>query len=165
MQYSDLDLALLYYDLAVYQIELVRRGKVRLVLVHECKDTRLPGRCVSGERLLSAWIVHQGRSYILPLSTPHLALLDCLARHSMGIGLNAAQIQERLNSDLFYVHLTGVRSSRTAVRQQVRRIRASMAKCFTEANLNLNPADILRSEPTSSNEVRYAINADVVIEH
>ena len=165
MQHGDLDLTLLYYDLAMYQIESVRRCRVRLVLVHECKDSRLPGRCVSGERILSAWLVHQGRSYRLPLSTTHLILFDCLARHSKSIGLNAEQIQERLNTDLFYVHMARVRSSRTAVRQQVRRIRASMAKCFAEANLDLDAADILRSEPTSSNEVLYSIHADVVIEH
>jgi hypothetical protein len=165
MQYGDLDLALLYYDLVMYQIESVRRGKVKLVLVHECKDSRLPGRCVTGERILSSWLVHQGRSYILPLSTPHLILLDFLARHCKNFGLNAEQIQERLNSDLFYIHLARVRSSRTAIRQQVRRIRESMAKCFAKADLDLDPDDILRSEPTSSNEVRYSIHADVVIEH
>jgi hypothetical protein len=165
MQDSNFDLALLYYDLAAYQIESVHRGKVRLVIVHECAGTRLPGRCVPGEeKILSAWLIHQGRLYRLPLSTTHLILLDFLARHN-GISLNAEQIQERLNSELFYVHLARARSSRTAVRQQVRRIRDCMAQCFAKADLDIDPEEVLRSEPTSTNEVKYRLHADVSWEH
>jgi hypothetical protein len=164
MQYSNLDLALLYYDFAAYQIESIRRGKVTLVIEHECADTRLPGHCVPGENILSAWLIHQGRSYQLPLSTTHLVILDFLARHN-GISLNAQQIQERLNSELFYIHLARTQSSRTAIRQQVRRIRACMAQCFTEAHLDINPEDVLRSEPTSTREIKYRLVANVSWEH
>ena len=164
MQHSDLDLALLYYDLAMYRIESVRRRKVKLVLVHRYAGVRFSGHCIPGENILSAWLVHQGRPYELPLSTTHLILLDLLARHN-GISLNAQQIQERLNTELFYVHLTRVRSSRTAVRQQVRRIRVCMAKCFAEAHLDIDPEIVLRSESTSTNEKKYRLYANVALEH
>ncbi|MHB1865542.1 MAG: hypothetical protein ACYCPS_05310 [Candidatus Saccharimonadales bacterium] len=165
MQYSDLGLALLYYDLAMYQIESVRRRKVKLVLVHRYAGVRFSGHCIPGEEdILSAWLVHQGRSYELPLSTTHLILLDLLARHN-GISLNAQQIQERLNNELFYVQLTHVRSSRTAVRQQVRRIRVCMAECFAEAHLDIDAETVLRSEPTSTNEKKYRLHANVIVEH
>jgi hypothetical protein len=163
MQPSELDIALLYYDLAMYQIESVRRGKVRLVIVHERMAQRLPGRCIPGEQILSAWLVHGGRSYRLPLSTSHLILLDLLARHSLP--MNAQQIEERLNNELFYFQLARARSTRTAVRKQVSRIRAILAGFFAYYRIDLDPANILRSEPTSSNEVQYSLNADVVIEH
>jgi hypothetical protein len=163
VQYSDLDLALLYYDLAMYQIASVRCGKVRLVIVHERMANRLPGRCIPGEQILSAWLVHQGRSYRLPLSTTHLILLDLLAHHR--VPMNAQQISDLLNNELFYFQLARARSTRTAVRKQISRIRAILASLFAIRYIDLDPASILRSEPTSTNEVRYSLNADVVIEH
>jgi len=90
--------------------------------------------------------------------------LDFLARHN-GISLNAEQIQERLQSELFYIHMARARSSRTAVRQQVHRIRACMAQCFAEAHLDIDPEDVLRSEPTSTREKTYRLVANVSWEH
>jgi hypothetical protein len=163
MQRSELDLALLYYDLAMYEIASVRRNKVKLVLVHERMAHRLPGRCIPGEQVLSAWLIYQGRSYRLPLSTTHLILLDLLARHDLP--LSAQEIEDRLNTELFYVRLARTRSTRTAVRKQISRIRAILADFFAYKHIDLNAADVLRSEPTSTNEVRYMLFADVVIEH
>jgi hypothetical protein len=162
--YCLLDLLSFYYDLAAAEIEAARKGKIKLVFVHEYSGARLTAYCVPGEKILSAWLVHKGRSYRLPLSTTHLVLLDFLARHK-GIPLNAQQIQERLNNELFYVHLARTRSSRTAVRQQVRRIRDCMAQCFAKADLDIDPEDVLRSEPTSTREKTYRLVANVSWEH
>jgi len=163
IRHSDLDLALFYYDLAMQEIALSKSGKVRLVIFHERLNHRLPGRCIPGEQILSAWLIYRGRPYQLPLSTTHLILLDLLARHSHP--LSAQQIEDLLNSELFYVQLARARSTRTAVRKQVSRIRAILSDYFAYKHVDLDPANILRSEPTSTNEVRYLLAAEVVIEH
>jgi hypothetical protein len=163
MQSGNPDLALLYYDLAMYEIESVRRRKVRLVIVHERMAHRLPGRCIPGEQILSAWLIYHGCSYRMPLSTTHLILLDLLARHNLP--MSAQEIEERLNTELFYVQLSRARSTRTAVRKQVSRIRAILSEFFDYQYIDLDADNILRSEPTSTNEVRYSLFTEVVIEH
>lgn len=163
MRHGDLDLALFYYDLAMREIALSEIGMVTLVIVHERLNHRLPGRCIPGEQILSAWLIHRGRSYRLPLASTHLILLDLLARHDLP--MSAQNIEERLNTELFYVQLARARSTRTAVRKQVSRIRAILSDFFAYKHIGLDVASILRSEPTSSNEVRYSLAAKVVIEH
>ncbi len=176
MQCSDLDLALLYYDLAMYEIDSVRRRKVRLVLVHQYTERAAPalsGHCIPGEEVISTYIVWQGQSCRLPLSTTHLILLDYLCRHR-GVAQSAAQIAAGLDTELFYLHhgsnargaaVVRARTSRTAVRQQIKRIRAILAKCFSDANLDFDPAAIIRSHATSTREVRYQVEANVTWEH
>jgi len=171
MPCSDLDLALFYHDLAMLQIGMAQCGMARLVIVHRYAE--LPGGCTPGEEIQSVWLVNDGHSCQVRLSTPHLILFDYLCQHR-GVAQTAAQIAAGLNTERFYMHhcsnarghwVVRSRTSRTAVRKQVERIRRALAQSLTEAHLRLDPTDILRSEPTSSNEKRYAIHADVVWEH
>jgi hypothetical protein len=171
MPCSDLDLALFEYDLANLQIAMAERGMVRLVIVHRYAE--LPGGCTPGEEIQLVCLVSAGLSYPVRLSTPHLILFDYLSRHR-NIPQTAAQIATGLNTELFYVHhgsnarghrAVRSRTSRTAVRKQVERIRKALAESLADAHLALDPTDILRSEPTSSNERRYSVHANVVWEH
>jgi hypothetical protein len=171
MPCSDLDLALFEYDLANLQIAMAERGMVRMVIVHRYAE--VAGGCTAGEEIQSIWLVSAGRSYPVRLSTPHLILFDYLARHR-NIPQTAALIAAGLQTELFYLdhgsnarghRVVCPRTSRTAVRKQVERIRKALTESLAEAHLRLDPTDILRSEPTSSNERRYSVHADVVWEH
>ena len=57
------------------------------------------------------------------------------------------------------------RMSRTAVKQQIMRLRAGLQQAFRKAGLSLDPDRVLLSEPTTTNEVRYRLKASVIWEH
>jgi len=174
---SEVDLAVFYYDLTVRETERVTRGQVTLVIVHRYGPgmtgvrTSRPGLRVPGAEIVSAWLVFRGKSYELPLGGPHKIFFDYLCWHCAGIGQSAAEIEAGLNEELFYVHHASAakrrstvlaRSSRTNVRKQAERIRIVMADLFTREHLPLNPKEILRSQPTSTREVRYSIRGNVI---
>jgi hypothetical protein len=175
MPLSNFDLVLFHYDLASLQIEMNQRGKVRIILVHRYGDPAMHGGCIPGEEIVAAWLIYGSHNYLLPLSEPHLILFDYIAKHS-GHPQNARQIAEGLSADdeLFYVHhgsnspsggLVPPRTQRTAVRKQVERIRERLGEFFEDNGTDLDPWELLRSELTSSNEVRYWIDAVVRTEH
>jgi hypothetical protein len=168
---GDLDVVLFHYDLGIVQTESLHHRGVRLVLVHRLGRTA--DRCTPGEEVSAAFIVHKGRDYNLSLSTALLILLDFLGRHR-GIAQNATQIAMRLNNEPFYVrHASyagggiklGPRSSRTSVKQRVMRLRKCLCECFAEAGIDLDPTEVLCSEKTDTNEVRYCLHANVSWEH
>jgi hypothetical protein len=155
------------------EIDSLRRGKTRLVILHQYKNVRVSGHCAPGEEVIAAHIIHRGSSYRLPLSTTHLIVLDYLCRHRR-VAQSAAQIAAGLDSELFYLHhgsntrggaVLRARTSRTAVRQQVKRIRENFAQCFRQAGIDLDPVTIIRSQVTSTREVKYQVEADVTWEH
>jgi hypothetical protein len=173
--YSNFHLALFHYDLAALQIDRGHDGKLWIVIVHRYGDSSIRSACIPGEEIISSWLVWNGRSYWLPLSGPHLILFDYIARHS-GVPQNARQIAEGLNAEanIFYAHhasnspgrsVVRPRTTRPAVRKQVERIRERLRISFEENLLPFDPELILRSELTSSNEVRYWIDADIHVEH
>jgi hypothetical protein len=177
MPQSEAELAVFYYDLAVREIERVTRGQVTFVIVHRyatgvtgMRNTRPKWR-IPGAEIVSVWLIFRGKPYQLPLGGPHKILFDYLCWHCAGIGQSAAEIEAGLNEQLFYVHHASAakrrstvlaRSSRTNIRKQAERIRGVMNDLFREEFLPLDPKDILRSEPTSTREVRYSIRANVI---
>jgi hypothetical protein len=171
---SEADLAVFYYHLAVREIERVTGGQVTLVIVHRYaggmkgERTTRSGWRVPGTEIASVWLVFRGKSHELPLGGPHKILIDYLCWHCAGKGQSAAEIEAGLNEELFYVHHASAakrrstvlaRSSRTNVRKQVERIRNVMEDLFRSEYLPLNAKEILRSEPTSTREVKYSIRA------
>jgi hypothetical protein len=177
MQHSELDLIVFYFDLEMLGVESIQRRQVRLIIVHrrhnQAAETVSAGRCIPGEEVTAAFVIWKGKSYRLPLSTTHLILLDYLCRHR-GVAQSAAQIAVGLDSELFYLHhgsnarggtVVNARSSRTAVRKQVERVRAVMAELFEMKHLPLCAEDIICSQPTSTREVKYQIRAKIVFEH
>lgn len=131
MPYSELDLVLFYYDLAIREIKRMTCGQVKLTIVHRYGATSTNAersiRRVAGAEIVSAWLIFRGRSYRLPLSTTHLILLDYLCWHCAGgIGQSASEIEAGLKEQLFYVHHASfakrrgtvlARSSRTSIRK------------------------------------------------
>ena len=62
-------------------------------------------------------------------------------------------------------HVRSARTSRNAVRQQVKRIRTVLSALIAKESLDLNASDILQSEDTSTRVVLYKINISVIWEH
>jgi hypothetical protein len=158
-------------DVLLAEMREIRATGPHLVIVHRFHK---PGTaCAAGEEIVVAFLLYRGKDYDLRLSTPHLLLFDYLCRHRR-VALSATQVAMGLNNESFYVHHASnatdrtelcPRSSRTAVKQQIMRLRQALAKCFAEAHLRLDPTEVLRSEMTSSNEVKYRIHANVGWEH
>ncbi|MGB6688543.1 MAG: hypothetical protein WBE76_11935 [Terracidiphilus sp.] len=90
------------------------------------------------------------------------------------MALDAWQIAAKLQDDPFVLqhatnapgyHERPARSSRTAVRQQIRRMRDVLAILIKEEGLDLDAKEVIRSEETSTRVVRYRIGIDVMWEH
>jgi hypothetical protein len=88
--------------------------------------------------------------------------------------LPCQRIQQLELKEPFYVHngsngpshiTKPTRTSRVAVRKQLHRIREIMAEFFAANVIDLNPWTIIRSEPTSTREVRYRVDAVVSTDH
>jgi hypothetical protein len=55
--------------------------------------------------------------------------------------------------------------SRTAVKQQIMRLRVGLRLAFHNAGISLDPERVLVSEVTITNEVRYRLRASVNWQH
>ncbi len=55
--------------------------------------------------------------------------------------------------------------ARTAVKQQIIRLRTALQRALQKTGLNLTPHRIVIAEKTVMNEVRYRLKASVVWEH
>lgn len=147
------------------------RERARLVIAHEY--AQVSGQCAPGEEILGAFLIWRGRVYPIPLGLTHLILLDFLCRNRW-IAMDASAIAIRLQTDLFVVHhgsnapghrVRPARTSRTAVRKQIERIRAVIEQLIAREKLELDAFEILRSEETSTLCKQYRINADVSFDH
>ena len=123
--------------------------------------------CLPGEEVVAAWFVNQEWRYQLPLSLALRLVFDYLGRHRW-LAQSASQIESGMRSNPFYLrHGANVRSlktqtrqiSRSAVKVYIVRLRAAMDSCYEAAGVNLNAADVLRSERTVGNEVGYRLKA------
>lgn len=168
--HDDLSLVLFSFDLDIIEAYRQRHRGVHIVIVHRYAQTVL---CAPGEEIARAYIVHKGKQYPIPLSTVHLILLDYLCRHR-GIAQTATQIARGLSSEAFYVQHgmnregsapLRTRTSRTAVKEQMMRLRLGIARCLTRANIAIAPRSILCAQNSTSNEVAYQIGAEVIWEH
>jgi hypothetical protein len=129
--------------------------------------------CKPGEAIAEIRLLHRTREIPVPLSIRLMLLFDYLARHKH-LGQNAAQIAAGLSTDPFtrqhgaYARATSSlakRTSRTAVKQQIMRLRAGLRQAFRKAGLSLDPSRVLVSEVTLTNEVRYRLRASVNWQH
>lgn len=169
---SDADLALMLFSFDLQMLEEERQTHygIQIVIVHRFAQTEF---CSPGEEIAAAYIVHKGTPRAIPLSTPHLILLDYLCRHRR-LPQTATQIARGLSTEPFYVrHAANAkgsspsrpRTSRTAVKEQIMRLRRALGECLRVASLSLDPKAVLRSERTSGSEVQYRIHAAVRWEH
>ena len=145
--------------------------KPKLIIIHSHSES-LDG-CLPGEEASAAILCHRGKRLWIPFGPTHLLLFDFLARNRR-IALDAWQIAARMQEDPFIrqhatnapgCHERPARTSRTAVRQQIRRMRDVLAQLIKEEGLDLDAWEIIRSEETSTRVVKYRITIDVVWEH
>ena len=124
---------------------------------------------MAGEEIAGIWLVFSARHFPIPLSLGPAILLDYLARHRW-LAESALQIEGGLRADLFSLR-HGINAStsrkqtrrfhRSTIKEYVKRIRQVLGVTFAEARLNIDPTDVLVSEVTSGNEVRYRLKAMV----
>lgn len=148
------DYLLFHYYRAKRDLALARRGRITIVLV-----LRRHGQS-GGWEVASAWLRRRGRDYQIALSETHLMVLYCATRSR--VPLTASQIASRIERYAHEVSRAALRTTRTAVRKQFERIRAAIRACANLAGLSLDPADVIQSTTTSTNEVRYRINANTI---
>jgi hypothetical protein len=156
--------------LALEQKRLAISGP-RFLILH--RFWRTGTICTPGEAIAEVRLLHRTQQIPVPLSLRLMLLFDYLARHKYLVQ-NAGQIAAGLSADPFtrehgkYVSARSSlskRLSRTAVKQQIMRLRIGLNLAFREARLNLNPTRVLLSEETTTNEVRYRLRASVIWEH
>jgi len=145
--------------------------RVQLHIIHDY--TEISGKCMPGEETVASILLYRGKRYWIPWSPTHLIVVDYLCRHRW-IAQDAQRISAQLQLDPFVVshgsnapgsHVRPARTSRTAVRKQIERIREQLDALFAEEGIPLRARDIIRSEESSTRLVRYRINADVSWEH
>jgi hypothetical protein len=145
--------------------------RLDFTIIHDYTET--PGECYPGEEVVAIIVIIGGRKYWVPWSPGHLILVDFLARHRW-IAQDAWRIAAQIQLDPFAIqhasnapgaNVRMARTSRTAVRQQIKRIRGVLQQLFDDEGLELRASDIIRSEETSTRSVRYRLNANVTWVH
>ena len=113
--------------------------------------------CTPGEAITEIRLLHRTKEVSLPTSLRLMLLFDYLARHKHAPQC-AAQIATGLTADPFtrqHGNYAGASTSlnkgvsRTAVKQQVMRLRAGLGWAFRKAGLSLNPRRVILSENLS----------------
>lgn len=154
----------------IEEIELLLAESARLAasgpelrILHRFHQTGTD--CLPGEEVAGVWIRHRSRDYPLALSLAPRLLLDYLARRRW-LPQSASQIEAGMRRDNFSLrHGANARTSRkqtrrisrAAIKEYVKRIRQALRLAFAEAGLNLHPEEVLVSEETTGNEVRYRL--------
>lgn len=156
--------------LAAERASLLKAGPRSLILHRFWQPETI---CTPGETIAEIRFLHRTKEVSVPLSLRLTLLFDYLARHKH-LGQNASQIAAGLRTDPFtrqhgaYARATSSlakKMSRTAVKQQIMRLRIGLQQAFRKAGLTLDPVRVLLSEPTMTNEVRYRLKAAVIWEH
>ena len=145
--------------------ELSARGPI-FRIVHRF---RMPGSdCLPGEEIFAVFLVYRGCEYHLRLPLALRILFDYLARHSR-VPQSAGQIELGIRADDFYrrhaANGTGRMAvtrgiARSYVRQYAPRLRQALELAFEEANLRIDPRNVLMELKTVGNEVGYQLRAN-----
>ena len=145
--------------------------RVDFTIIHDYTET--PGECYPGEEVVAIIVVIRGRRFWIPWSPGHLIFVDFLARHRW-IAQDASRIAAQMQLDQFVLQhasnapgaqVRAARTSRTAVRKKIERIRGVLQQVFDDEGLDLKASDIIRSEETSTRSVRYRLYAKVTWVH
>lgn len=152
-------------EVMLAEMRYIRASGPHFQIVHRF---RLPGiECGPGEEVFAVFWVFRGRKYQLRLSTTLLLLFNYLAHH-LHTAQNAKQIELGIRADDFYrQHAKNARSeivlvrqiSRSAVRELIKRLHLALAIVFREANLSLDPNQVVVVKHTVGNEVQYQLKA------
>jgi hypothetical protein len=133
---------------------------------------RMPGTdCWDGEEVLAISCTPRGREYQLRLSPALLILGDYLLRDSR-FAQTASQIADGIHANSFYSEKYAangrgrrhriMRIPRSAIREYIKRLHRALALVFHEANLSIDPFDVLTVEESVGNQVLYQWKASSV---
>jgi len=123
--------------------------------------------CLPGEEVFAVCLMSRGREFHLGLSLSLRLVFDYLARQSR-VAQSASQVAAGMRVNDFYrnhasnAHVGSTltrKISRSAIKLYIMRIRKSLDLAFQNANLNLSSSNVLVSEDTVANEVRYRLRA------
>ncbi len=152
-------------DLLLAELKNLRKAGSHFCIIHRF---RMPGSdCLPCEEIFAVFLVHRGREYHLRLSLALRILFDYLARHTR-LPQSARQIELGVRADDFYKkharNATGrsvlTRSiPRSAVKVYVKRLHRALSWAFQEANIGMDPGDVLIAQKTVGNEVGYQLKA------
>ncbi len=129
------------------------------------------GICTPGEEISAIFLDHSSSRFQLALGLSERFLFDFLAQRR--IAKDSLQIVSGLSADRFYrehAANSGVAQRKTirrpTVKVLIQRIRNAMDTTFSNAQLTLDPRDVLRScLAESSNRVLYRLDAHVTWFH
>ena len=148
-----------------------QREEIELTLVHDYAEH--DDECSPGEEVTAAILGYRGKQYFVPWGPTHLILIDFICRHRR-IPLDAQSIANKMRSDPFVIQHGAnapcdvprpARTTRTAVRQQIKRSRDMLADLIEDQELDLDAWDIICSVETSTRAMKYRINAKVSWKH
>jgi hypothetical protein len=135
---------------------------------------RMPGTdCWPGEEVFAIFLAYRGHEYQLLLSPALLLLADYLLRHSR-YAQTATQIATGIHaSGGFYAEqgMNGRRRQRipriprSAIREYIKRIRSALVVAFDEAELRIDPNDVLVTQESVSNHVLYRWKGIIEVAH
>jgi hypothetical protein len=142
---------------------------ISVKLVHRF---RIPGTdCGNGEEVFAIVLFYRGTEYQLRLSPALLLLGDYLLRHGR-YAQTASQISTGIHAGRFYAEhgKNGRRQRirripRSAIREYIKRLEFALALALGEANLCIDPKDVLLTEESVSNHVLYRWRAIVEVVH
>jgi hypothetical protein len=137
---------------------------------------RMPGtECASNlEEVLAVFLLYRGCEYQLRLSPALLVLADYLLRNSR-VAQTASQIADGIRANSFYSEKYAangrgrrqriMRIPRSAIREYIKRLRRALALAFQEANLPVDPLNVLIVEESVGNQMLYRWKAGVEVVH
>jgi hypothetical protein len=158
-------------ELVIAELNRLRGSRLPFRIVHRY---RVPGTdCAPGEEVLAICFIPRGREHQLPLSPGQLLVGDYLLRNQR-FAQTASQISSGIHASSFYSeHATNGhgrqqrmrRIPRTAIREYIRRLHRALALAFREANLRIDPREVLTVEESVGNQVLYQWKAVVEVVH
>jgi hypothetical protein len=154
-------------DFALAEMAALKASGPHLRILHKLHQSGT--NCCPGEQIALVSFVYRTRAVIIPLSPTQNLLVDYLAR--CRLPGTASQIEAGVRSDPFCVHhganaRTRGKQTRTigrmSVKVHIERIRRALQIAFREAGVEqLDPYRVLVSEPTTGNQVLYALKGHV----
>lgn len=158
-------------ELLLLELAELNQAGPSLHVVHSYSIRGSVGQCQPGEEVSRVLLAYRGRHTIVPLPLALRLVVDYLGRYRH-IPQNATQIAAGMRLSEFYRRhglnsgeLSQRKISRSAIKEYVNRIRKAFAIAFWEAQLLLDPAEVLVSEGTVSNETTYRLRAVVTWHH
>ncbi|HET9285304.1 MAG TPA: hypothetical protein VFR24_25405 [Candidatus Angelobacter sp.] len=156
--------------LQAYRKELATRGPQFLISHRLWQAGTI---CTHGEMVAKIEIIHNAKAFLVALSTRLMLLFDYLARwrhtpqslSQIAAGLTADEFARNHGAYVNAQEFLGKALSRTAVKQQLFRLRDALEVAFQKAGLAIDPDRVLVAEETEGNEARYRLKISVDYQH